>query len=562
MKLNSKEETKQALDGILSPLKPYYSAGCAELNLGETGAMYAQNIITMEAFARPLWGLVPLWAGKGENREFEAIYLKGLISGTDPASPEYWGELTDFDQRMVEMAVLGYGLMIAPEKIWEPLNQIQRENLSNWLNQMNGHKCHPNNWELFAMMVNVGLKKVGAPYNQERIDYALGCLEDFYVGGGWYTDGKTSSKDYYISFAIHFYSLIYAKVMEEEDPERSALYQERAKVFAQDFIYWFADEGRALPFGRSLTYRFAQSAFWGACLFAGVEPFPVGVMKGILTRNLSDWLDAPIYDHNGVLTIGYLYPNLNMSEYYNAPGSPYWALKTFIVLALPDDHPYWTAEAEAMPALESLKTIEHGDMVFQRRPGDVTALVSGTANLPGCVQAIEKYSKFAYSTKFGFSVPRSTWYLYEAAPDSMLAFEIDQRICYRAGVEEFKIENNCVWSKWSPCRGITVETTIEPTDDGHIRHHTIQCDIECTAYDCGFSVADDPSVGFMEKTEQGVACAENNFSSCTVEGKAGEGFIINAVPNTNLIYPKTRIPAVKYQIQPGKTVLETRISTK
>lgn len=562
MNLNTKAELRGVLERIVNPLKPYYSEGCAALNLGETGAIYERHIITMEAFSRPLWGLAPYWAGGGACPDFEAIYQKGLISGTDPASPEYWGDPLDHDQRLVEMAALGYALMIAPEKVWEPLEPEQRENLAKWLYQINDRKCWPNNWELFAVMVNAGLKKVGAPYDQARVEYAFAQAEDFYVGGGWYTDGRTPSKDYYISFAIHFYCLIYAGVMAEEDPERCALFKERAKLFAQDFIYWFADSGRALPYGRSLTYRFAQCAFWSACVFAGVDAFPLDVMKGIITRHLNDWLEAPIFDHTGVLTIGYRYPNLNMSEHYNAPGSPYWSLKAFAILALPDTHPFWRTEAAAMPALHDVQTLKYGDMVVQRRKDDVTALVSGAANLPGCVQTVEKYSKFAYSTKFGFSVPRSNWYLHEAAADSMLAFETDGRICYRAGVEEFRIEGDTVWSRWSPCRGIVVETTIIPTEEGHIRRHEIQSELECMAYDCGFSVAHGAELDYRESAAGGSAAAENAFSACAVEGKGGEGIIIDVVPNTNLLYPKTRIPAVKYAVKPGRMTIETAVKTK
>ena len=56
--------------------------------------------------------------------------------------------------------------------------------------------------------------------------------------------------------------------MEKEDPEHTALFKERAKTFSESFIYWFDDEGKALPFGRSLTYRFAQAAFFSACAHA------------------------------------------------------------------------------------------------------------------------------------------------------------------------------------------------------------------------------------------------------------------------------------------------------
>ena len=56
--------------------------------------------------------------------------------------------------------------------------------------------------------------------------------------------------------------------------ERAALYRSRAELFAQQFIYWFDENGAALPYGRSLTYRFAQNCFWAACVWAGLEPFP------------------------------------------------------------------------------------------------------------------------------------------------------------------------------------------------------------------------------------------------------------------------------------------------
>ncbi|MDQ3138175.1 MAG: DUF2264 domain-containing protein [Gemmatimonadota bacterium] len=32
------------------------------------------------------------------------LIRRGLLSGTDPASPAYWGPITDYDQRMVEAA--------------------------------------------------------------------------------------------------------------------------------------------------------------------------------------------------------------------------------------------------------------------------------------------------------------------------------------------------------------------------------------------------------------------------------------------------------------------------
>ena len=59
-----------------------------------------------------------------------------------------------------------------------------------------------------------------------------------------------------------------------------------------------------------------------------------GEIRHLLLGNIRSWMRLPIFDRGGVLTVGYGYPNLCISEGYNAPGSPYWAMKVFAVLAL------------------------------------------------------------------------------------------------------------------------------------------------------------------------------------------------------------------------------------
>lgn len=317
------------------PLKKYYSPKCAQLNVGHTGAAYEDRTIPMEGFSRVLWGLVPLWAGGGDFEGFSEIYRKGLTAGTDPESDEFWGGLRNCDQKFVEMAAIAYGLLLAPDKLWEPLSEDAKSNLAAFLRGINDYEVSDNNWRYFPVLVNLALKSLSQPYDQEHIDFGLERLEAFYLGNGWYKDGKTEQRDYYIPFALHFYSLIYAKVCEKDDPQRCKLFKERAAEFAKEFIYWFDEKGRGLVYGRSLTYRFAQAAFWSACVFAEVPVFDYSIIKGILVRHFEEWFSNPIFDNGGVLTIGYRYPNLHMSESYNSPDSPYWSLKAFILLALP-----------------------------------------------------------------------------------------------------------------------------------------------------------------------------------------------------------------------------------
>ena len=180
----------------------------------------------------------------------------------------------DRDQRLVEMAAIGLALLLVPHEVWEPLDGDAKDRLARWLDTINTLGIVDSNWLWFRVIVNLGLAQVGADHDEAAMNAALDRLDDFYLGDGWYSDGLTEQRDYYIPFAMHFYSLVYAKLAGDYDPRRAGIYTERAAAFAQDFVNWFAADGAALPFGRSLSYRFAQGAFWGALAFADLEALP------------------------------------------------------------------------------------------------------------------------------------------------------------------------------------------------------------------------------------------------------------------------------------------------
>ena len=173
MNLQTKADFTALMHKFLDPLKPYYSAGCARLHLGETGVTYNQNAIELEAFSRPLWALVPFWVGGGSDPEFEKIYRKGLAAGTDPENPEYWGTTGEYDQCYVEMAAIACGILTAPEKLWTPLSGTEKQNLAAWLGQINAHTIPDCNWQFFRILVNLALRSVGMPYSPELLEDGL-----------------------------------------------------------------------------------------------------------------------------------------------------------------------------------------------------------------------------------------------------------------------------------------------------------------------------------------------------------------------------------------------------
>ncbi|MBQ3427719.1 MAG: DUF2264 domain-containing protein [Clostridia bacterium] len=551
----TKEDYINAVNIIMEPVRRALRQGGARPVYGSASAWYDDISVYCESFARPLWALVPLWHGGYGDEELKTLYREGLISGTDPGSMQYWGETGENDQRYVEMASIAYGLLFAPDVLWEPMNEKQRTDLASWLRQINAHSVCDSNWRFFRVLVNIALKAVGEAYSEERLSEDLTRLDEFYVGGGWYKDGMQNQKDYYIPMAFHFYGLIYSCFEKDNHAKR---FRERAEKFAREYIYWFSRSGAALPYGRSLTYRFAQGAFWSACLMAGIKPFETAVIKGLISRHLNDWASAHILDNGGVLTVGYRYQDLIMAEHYNAPGSPYWGLKFFAMLALDDDE-FWTAPAADMPKLHGRRLMREADMLVCREAGEVFAYPAGTHNELGCGHIPEKYLKFVYSTAFGFNVRYSSDSLPEAAPDSMLAFDVGGVYVVRRKNYSFEISENGLVVDWSPMDGIEVRTEIELSGASHIRRHEVRSEFDCVAYDCGYALAAADKDHCRAGADRTLAWVENNTARCEVSSVSGEGLSFGAAVNTNILSPKTVIPAIKYNIHKGRTVIETEI---
>ena len=557
--LKTRADLMYAVKQLCDPLKPHYSEKGAFLDVGNTSSRTSEKVAQFEAFARPLWGLAPLLSG-GEYWDYWEVYLKGIRSGTDPSSSEHWGDIHDCDQRMVELAAIALTLILTPDQSWAKLIQKEKENLANWMGQTNERITVDTNWRFFRVLVNVAFLKLGVTHNQKMMDEDLNRLDEFYLSNGWYKDGDTNQMDYYVPFAFHFYSLIYSKVMEKKDPKRSQLFKERAVLFAKDFIYWFGEDGAALAFGRSLTYRFAQSCFWSALAFADVEAFSWGVIKGVLLRNLRWWFAQPIFATDGILTIGYAYPNLIMAESYNAPGSPYWAMKSFLPLALSEDHPFWKAEELPMPALETMSIQKEARMILCREDShkNIVAFTSGQHAGFEPAHTAAKYAKFAYSNVYAFSVPKGNFGLEQGAFDNDLALaEKDNLYRTRRKCEVYKIENNVIYSLWKPWSDVSVESWIIPGIPWHVRVHRIQTNRELDIAEGGFSIPKELNkVSHKDSeiiTDSSSTFALFSWGAAGIKSLLGdmEGQMIHPEPNTNLIHSKTVLPTLTKELEKG-----------
>ncbi|MEU6253975.1 DUF2264 domain-containing protein [Streptomyces sp. NPDC047043] len=542
-----RDQLQEELGQLVAPVVPHFSAGRARVRLGVNTAIHDDTAAELESFARPLWGLAPLAAGKGEVPHAD-LWVRGLASGSDPDHPEYWGEPGDHDQRIVEMAAIGFALALAPEAFWDPLTGRERDRLARWLLSALPRETADNNWHFFPVLIGLGLHRVGVPHDHSAIRTRLERLETFWLGDGWYSDGPTERRDYYVPWAMHFYGLLYAQLAENGDR-----FRERAARFAHDFRHWFADDGAAVPYGRSLTYRWAQAAFWGALPFAGVDALPWGEVKGLLLRHLRWWQGRPVTGPDGLLSIGYGYPQPALAEQYNAPGSPYWSLKAFLPLALPADHPFWTAPEEPAPELPAVSAQPHPGAILMRTGGDVT-LLAGRQHHAWVRQGAAKYAKFAYSSRFGFSLPNGTLGLEQGAYDSMLALSDDGGAHYRVREEPLDPETTAdtVRSTWRPWPDVEITTWLTAAPPWHVRRHRIRTARALHTAEGAFAVDRDAEVDRAAGTGYARACAPVGLSGIRDLDGSREGEVVDCLPGTNVLARRTTLPMLTGQLPAGE----------
>ena len=582
--LITREDLKQSLLEILKPLKNYLVPG--GFYLGNSGTHYHPKIAVMETFSRTLWGIAPFIAGGGEYPEIETV-LSILKEGTSSASCGYWGECGNKDQRLVEMASIALSLLIAKETFWDTLSPNEKKNLHRWLSFIEERELPPTNWHFFRILVCTAFRALGLPVNVKAEKESFDLIESLYRGDGWYQDGEGGNYDLYNPMGFHFYSLLWAKLAGDQNQERAKRYLERAEIFGSKFSLWFADNGEAIPYGRSLAYRFGAASFFSACAFADLPALPFGTLKEIILENLRQWFSLPVFDNAGLLSIGYGYPNLIMADRYNSPGSPYWGLKAWLVLALGGDHPFWEAKETDD---SNRKNLIENKIIAEKIPGFIISKNNEDAQLftagnfsPDFEMnhASCKYGKFAYSAKAGFCVSLGNYGLESVGCDSALVLSLgDNYWRERRNVFDVKTgidnENNkWVSSVWQPWQDVKITTVIICLGLWHLRIHRIESDKNLQSVEGGFSISRYQLPWQMNQfyDNNEVFSAENKSKvkhealisfpwgasriTAMEESPQREGSILVPAPNLNILYPHAAVPVLKGEIKKGTAVLIT-----
>jgi len=344
------------------------------------------------------------YSWEGKEVDVAGFYRRGILAGTDPSHPEYWGDIKDFAQHLVEMAALAWGLHLSKSLVWDRFSPQEKCQVAGYMFQCTKVKYHQNNWLLFNVITNAVLKKLGMPYSQEQIDTNLQACDHMYMGDGWYRDGNINRIDYYNAWAFLYYYLLWAILDGDSKPDVAEVHRERTRQFVRDFRYFFSGDGSTPCFGRSMIYRFGYLAPVVLGQYLGCLDIPPGEVKTMCDGALKFFCGEEILTENNHLSMGYLRPCAEMLEHYSCGGSPYWATKAFNILMIQPDDPFWQVKEAPLPihiASYSRPLKKAGVLlVGDQRTGHVQLI--NQKSYHDKPEYNDKYTKFAYSSVFSY----------------------------------------------------------------------------------------------------------------------------------------------------------------
>lgn len=425
-------------DFLLRSAHRYGSEDHANIRLPGANSAYGPRSDALEAFARTFLLASFRMAGDPQGTGWIADwYARGLDAGTNPANEDRWPTPGELGQAKVEAASLAVGLALTRDVLWDKLPERVQAQLIAWFETVIGEEYPPINWVWFQIVVETFLAGVGGRYSDGDIDAGLAIHDSLYRGHGWFADGPERAYDHYVGWAFQVYPQLWA-LMAPDDPRvqaRKVRDGERLADFLDDAACLVGGNGAPLIQGRSLIYRFAAAApFWAGELSGHTRLSP-GMSRRAASGMLDYFARRGAITEDGLLSIGWHGEFPGMRQSYSGAGSPYWAAKGFLGLALPADHRVWTAVEEPLPVeigdIQRLITAPGWQVDGTAADGVVRIRNHGTDHANPGVAAADSplYARLGYSTHtFPDLEP-------ESLDNAVVLVDSEGRLTHRTGFE-------------------------------------------------------------------------------------------------------------------------------
>lgn len=550
MKISTKADSIKFLNHILeAPLNYFYK------NQKFTGvnSIHEEQIPEFEMFSRLCYGI----ASKtkiGIGEELLNLFNKRIINGVNTNSNSYFGELYDYDQKNVELIPLLLVIILNKENTWCKYSDVEKDNIVKWFGKINDVKLINNNWQFFGLLTNEILKELD-PCFDSKSELYWNKINEFYIADGWYRDGDSKRKDYYISFGFHFYSLIYIYLF--PNAKQRDIIVKRAEEFSKSYQYFFDDIGRSIPYGRSLIYRFASISFWSMLAVNKIYPVDLSIIKSIIFKNLSWWSDQNIFDIAGFLNLGYAYPNQYITEDYNSWGSPYWCLKAFVFLLADDD--FFNAPISEIKECCTMSCPDVGFIVS--KDFESTTLYISDIGSDYVTQSESKYNRFVYNSKYGFNLCKSLNSIRDSGLESTLAITKDMNHFFTKEKSiDFQCRETYITNYWEIDGLADIKSVIIPLNGpSHLRIHYINANKTCFALDFGYPYKISKFGEVILKESDGKASFKCNDVNTIIKNIVGlcDYSYYRTTNNLNVYNYLTFVPYCKYNLKKGNNLIIT-----
>lgn len=318
-----------------------------------------RNVLFLECFGRLMDGISPWLSLPDDNskegkirKKLRILALLSYKNAVDPDSPDmmlWYSNKTN--QPLVDAAFLAESFLRAP-KLWYHLEATTKKRYIECFKKTRKIKAGLNNWLLFSGIIESFFILAGEKPDSEKMFNITKQINEWYIGDGWYSDGKYFAMNYYNSFVIHPMFIQMLEIMEKNQMKvpiksKTALYRmQKFNIFLERLI---SPEGKFPAFGRSIIYRLGifQTLTLSIWKYALPKTLSNGGVRSALTIVMMNMFKLKEnFNKKGFLSLGFSGHQPNVADIYCNNGSAYITSFIFLALGLPANHPFWTLPSE------------------------------------------------------------------------------------------------------------------------------------------------------------------------------------------------------------------------
>ena len=332
----------------------------------ESNSLEGEKFACLEAFARVFNGisswleLGPDSSEEGQIREeYIKLTLKAISNAVNPNSNDYIF-IVQPKQSLVDVALFAQGLLRSKNQIWLNLPMDIQARIIRELKNTRTIAPYENHWLLYTAMIEAALLEFTGECDKERLTYGIHKFRDeFYIGDGVYSDGKSHEAGYINSLFIHPMLNDILAVMRKyglSEGEHLDVQLMKSSRLSSQLERYISPEGTYPLIGKYLTYRCGVFHLLSQAALLKILPRNVNPaqVRSALTKVLvNQFKDNQNFNSEGWLIVGLNGSQLELAEDNVTTGSLYLCCAVFLALGLTQNEIFWTGPSSEWSSLKA-----------------------------------------------------------------------------------------------------------------------------------------------------------------------------------------------------------------